>query len=470
MTDDDTRIDELARLIRVQQAEIDRLRRAVTAETPPEAAATRRRFLRMAGVTALGATGVGLLAPGASPAGASSAGAEPAGAVPADAADPYPQYVLDTGDTITGTLAVTGATSSATATEIGDGTHALTVFADGAGLEIDSKTKQRIRMQAQTRWDSDDDGVVGSGFTINNPATVWRQTGENHKGALLEIQQWLAAGPHESGVATNHPGTIFDVPRSDFYKIGWITAHYDSPNPVDTIHQHMNFETCNADLQTKITRFQISWGEDVALCSFPNSNVRLVYTDKLLSFGSGGQVRATYTDTTGRLDFTGAPVSFDVGQLRVQGHPVAATTFARKPADEQVVNLAQLQGDDDLHLTLEPGATYTFSAFLSFSSDAAADLRIAWQVPTGAGLTWTPDGLGITAGATTGQPKRSVAGTEAVPLGGVGAGVAVAAVPTGIVRTAAAGGTMRLLWSQNTASATATVLHADSYLQLTRVA
>ncbi|MGX7680568.1 hypothetical protein ACSMXN_16895 [Jatrophihabitans sp. DSM 45814] len=473
----DARIEELAQLLRDQQVEIERLQRTIatrgaTADSPrPDSAAlsmlapaidgpegdgsSRRRFFKLAGATAVGAAGVALLKPG------EASAAE---------ADPYPQYVLDTGDTITGKLAVTGAASANSATEIGDAAeHALTVFANTGGIEIDSKSKQRIRMQAQTRWDSDDDGLVGSGFNINNPATVWRQTGENHKGALLEIQQWLEAGPHEAGAATNHPGTTFNVPKADFYKIGWITAHYDSPNPVDTIHQHMNFETCNADLKTKITRFQISWGEDIALCSFVNSNVRLIYTDKLLTFGSAGQVAATYTDATGRLDFTGHPVSFTAKQLQVAGTPVAPTLFARKPVDEHVVSWAQLQSDNDLGLTLTPNSTYTFSAFLNWSSDPAADLRLAWQVPADATIVWTPDGLGTTAATATGEPKRSVNGSEAVSMGGVGAAVKLAATPTGIIRTGATAGEVRLLWAQNVTHPSTSTLYADSYLQLTRV-
>jgi hypothetical protein len=481
MTQPDATIEELARLLRSQQAEIERLRQTVAAlvsadsprepvaaarsddvhadtaleaDTASEADGGRRQFLRLAGATALGAAGVTMLAP--SPASAA-------------ASDPFPQYVLDTGDTITGKLSIAGASSSALATEIGDGDHALTVFGNGAGVDIDSKSKQRIRMQAQTRWDSDDDGVVGSGFNIDTPATVWRQTGENHKGALLEIQQWLEAGAHTSGVATNHPGTTFNVPKADFYKIGWITAHYDSPNPIDTIHQHMNFETCNADLDTKITRFSISWGEDVALCSFVNTNVNLIRSGKKLTFGSGGQVQAIYTDATGRLDFTGHPVSFDAGQLQVSGRPVAATLYARKTVDEHVTNWAQLQQDNQLFLNLAPNAIYTFTAFLNWSSDLAADLKIGWRIPAGATIVWTPDSLGTTATGTTGSPKKSVAGPEAVSLGGVGTGVKLAATATGIVRTGTTAGDMHLLWAQNATHPSTSTLYADSYLQLTRV-
>lgn len=411
----------------------------------PRGRGGRRDFFRMAGATVLGAAGANLLQ------------ANPAAAAGAD-------------DTFGGKVSFVGASSAADAVEIGDGTNALTVYANSSGVEVDSKAKQRIRMQAQTRWDSDDDGLVGSGFNINHPATVFRQTGENHKGAMLEIQQWLEAGPHKSGIATNHPGVDFTVPESKFYAVGWICGHYDSPNPVDGIHQHMNFETCQADLQNKVTRFQISWGEDVALCSFPNSNVRLGYTGKTVSFGSGGQVSASYTDTTERLDFTGHPVSFAPSQLQVSGRPVAATLFVRKTADENVTNWAALQQDNHLYLTLEPNAVYTLSAFLAFTSHQDADLKLGWNAPAGATVVWTPDALGTTTTGTIGAPKKSVEGTAAVSIGSAGTDVRLAATPTGLVRTGGNGGELRLLWAQNTTHPSTSTLYTDSYLQLTRVA
>ncbi len=295
-----------------------------------------------------------------------------------------------------------------------------------------------------------------------------RQTGEDHKGALVEFQQQLNAGPHTMGVATNTPHATFDVAQAGPKRVGWITAHYDSPNPSDDVHQHLNFETCMGDLETLITRFQISWGEDVALCSFPNSNVRLVQSNKTLSFGSGNEVRAVYGPSN-RLSFTGAPVSFAVGQLQVDGGIVRPTLFARKTADETVTSSLGLQNDDDLTVTLQPNAVYTFTLFLNWSSDRNADFKVDWTVPAGTSILWSPDAFGTLAAATTASPKQSVETDVPVALGGVGAGTRQAMAATGIVRTGGTGGLLTLRWAQNSANPLPTTVYRDSFVQLTRM-
>jgi hypothetical protein len=41
----------------------------------------------------------------------------------------------------------------------------------------------------------------GQRSDINLPAAVFRQTGEDHKGAMVEFQQYFAAGQHQYGIA-----------------------------------------------------------------------------------------------------------------------------------------------------------------------------------------------------------------------------------------------------------------------------
>ncbi len=458
------RVDTLSRLVAAQQTEIDALRaarhtpghRGVTdaaVGTPPPVE-DRRRFLRRAGAAAVGAASVSV-----------AATAPPAGAA---AADPYPQYVKDTGDTITGKLTVTGAKSPRTATEIGNGYGGLSTFTHPEAVELASQDDRPIRIGAQTRWDSDDDGVAGTNLDINTPALVLRQTGENHKGGMIEFQQQLDVGPHEMGIATNTPHAVFDVPTAGPRRVGWITAHYDSPNPVDDIHQHLNFETCKEDLETLITRFQISWGEDVALCSFPNSNVRVVQSGKTLSFGSNQEVRAVH-DAAGGLRFSGDPVSFDVGQLRVADVTVRPVLFARKTTDQVVRSSSTLRDDDDLTVHLAADAIHTFTLFLNWSSDAGADLKVGWRLPGDASILWSPDGFGTAATSTTSSPKQSAEGANAVALGGVGTGTRLAFAATGIVRTHATGGWLHLQWAQNSARTPPTTVAADSFLQVVRM-
>ena len=459
------RLEELTAVVAAQQAEIAALRAGPPDRTAPDAPGTaadratpvranRRDFLLLAGAAAVGAAGVAVACE-AAPAGAATS-------------DPYPQYVSDTGDTITGKLTVTGARSPEKATEIGNGYGGLTSYTQPGVIELGSKDGRPVRLGAQVRWESDDDDVAGTHLGINKPAVVLRQTDEDHKGALIEFQQQLDAGAHHMGVATNTPGAVFDVPVAGPKRIGWITADYDSPNPVDGIHQHMNFETCKADLTTIVTRLQISWGEDVALISFPNSNVRVVQSGKTLSFGSNSEVRAVY-DSSGRLVFGGKPVSFAPHQLQVDGDTVRPVLFARKPADETVTGTTSLHDDGDLAVALTPNAIYTCTLFLVWSSDAAADLKVAWTAPGDATVVWSPDAFGTAATSSTSAPKQSVAGTDPVALGGVGTGTKLAMAATGIVRTGATGGPLRLRWAQNSARSLPTTVYRDSFLQLTRM-
>jgi hypothetical protein len=442
------KLDELTRMLEEQRREIARLRSRVRTRADHTKAndqrSTRRSMLKAAGMAAMGVAGTGALLE--------------ATASPAAAAD----------STIDGKLVVRGSSNDATASEIGDGTNALTIRGGGDGPKVASKSNTRVLVDAQTAWYSDDDHSRGSNLDINKPAAVFRQTGENHKGAMIEFQQYLTAGRHPCGVATNTPGATFDVPNTGHKRVAWILAHYDSPNPADAVHQHLNFETCKADLQTIITRFQISWGEDVALVSFPNSNVRVIQSDRLLSFGGANQVRATYSSGRRKLGFAGDPVDFAMGQLQVADTWVSPTYFSRKPSNETLYNSSALRDDAHLRVPLAANAAYTFDAFVVYRAHTAADLRVQWSVPSGATLRWTPGGAGIVTEGIVGPVKSSANGTEPVNVGGAGTGNAMAFVATGIVRTTGSG-QLRLRWAQDRAHASTLTVERDSFLRLDRV-
>jgi hypothetical protein len=439
----EARLDQLEYVVEHQRREIEHLRSQLRV-SERTATTTRRVMLKRAGMAAAGVTGsaaiLGLTA--------TRANAE--------------TTVFD------GNIVVRGSTSDATASEIGDGTHALVVRGGEDGVKLSSRSGTRLLLDAQTRWDSDDDHARGSNLDINKPAAVFRQTGEDHKGAMVEFQQYFQAGSHPNGIATNTPGASFDVAQTGYKRVAWILAHYDSPNPADGVHQHLNFETCKADLQTIVTRFQISWGEDVALCSFPNSNVRVIQSNRTLSFGGGNQVRAVYSPDAGKLEYSGDPVAFGMGQLQVAGTWVSPTYFARKPSAEYASGSSALRDDAHLRVPVAANATYTFAALVVYRAHVDADLRAAWAVPSGATLRWTPGGTGIVATSVVGPLKASAHGTEPVNVGGAGTATPMALAATGIVRTAGAG-ELRLRWAQDTPHPSTLTIERDSYLQLTRV-
>lgn len=439
-----SQIAELRRVVDTQRAELDALRRdrPVPDSRPPRAEhrGSRRSILKLAAAGAAGVAGVGV------------------------AVRPSPAHAQG-GDR----LIVSGSSSNATRSEIGDGTNALTVFGRPEGVEVGSASGKRIRFNTQTSWDSDDDHTNGSNLDINKPAAVFRQIGQDHKGAMIEFQQYLDAGPHPYGIATNTPNQTFYVDRAGHKRVAWILAHYDSPNPADAVHQHLNFETCMADLRTIITRFQISWGEDVALCSFPNSNVRIIQSGKTLSFGGGNQVRAIYRDGPGRLEFSGHPVHFGLGQLQVEDTWVSPTWFAPKPGATFRSNTTTLAPDPHLAVPLAPNATYTFTSLLVWQTSQSADLKVAWLVPSGASVLWTPTGPATTTTGIVGQTKQSAHSTEVVTLGGAGTDTKMAANVTGTVRTGNASGHLRLQWAPNSREGSTTTMCRDSFVQLTRV-
>ncbi len=150
-----------------------------------------------------------------------------------------------------------------------------------------------------------DDGTIGwagrqdfqsTRYTITNPAMRFTQedsesTDDHAKGLLLEWGGNMTAGVnYPYGIATNayaaNPNATFTVPSTGYKKWGWIMTHYQSPSSTgEAVHQHLNLETVKADYLTVITRLQVSFGEDIALVSFPNSNVK-VFNDMNFQIGT----------------------------------------------------------------------------------------------------------------------------------------------------------------------------------------
>jgi hypothetical protein len=127
-----------------------------------------------------------------------------------------------------------------------------------------------------------------------------------------------------------------------------------------------------------------------------------------------------------------------------------------------------LRDDTHLHIPVAANATYTFVAFVAYRAHVDADLRVAWAVPSGATLRWTPGGAGIITTGIVGPAKASANGTEPVNLGGAGTSTTMAFAATGILRTNG-GGVMQLRWAQDNAHPSTVTIERDSFLQLTRV-
>lgn len=138
--------------------------------------------------------------------------------------------------------------------------------------------------------------------TIANMPMIFRVTtdtdDEDAKGSYMEWQQYFAStttylygsstNAYRAWNASGFTGSAptFTVSATGNKKIGWVGAHYDSPQSTgEPIHQHLNFETAKADMNTIITRLSISYGEDTALVDFPNSDVK-IQPDYIFQLGS----------------------------------------------------------------------------------------------------------------------------------------------------------------------------------------
>jgi hypothetical protein len=148
---------------------------------------------------------------------------------------------------------------------------------------------------------------------------------------------------------------------------------------------------------------------------------------------------------------------------------LAPNLYVETAADQTVNNSATLTASG-LALSVEANSKYRIEGFVAYNSSQTADMIIGWTYPTGATIRWTPDSLFISSTSAAGQVYRTFA-TESDTgiLGGPGAANGEALV-TGMVTTGSTAGTLTLMFAQNVAEVSNTVLLAKSSILLTKVA
>lgn len=161
------------------------------------------------------------------------------------------------------------------------------------------------------------------------------------------------------------------------------------------------------------------------------------------------------------------------GNLSVSG--VGQQVFVIKTSNQTSVS-ASYASDTQLTIPLEANATYTFDAFIIYSTLAAAgiNLRFSYSGTLSSGQ-WTTRAINGSSGTTSGTaPFRADSaniGTGNALQGGEGSTSAntIAATPIGTINTTTAGN-LFFEWSQNAANATATTVYLNSWLRAQRVA
>jgi hypothetical protein len=82
------------------------------------------------------------------------------------------------------------------------------------------------------------------------------------------------------------------------HKVAWIVAHYKLDD--QTVHQHISIETCMADMNTIITRFQVTYGQDIATVKITNANLEVfgqLYARSGLSLNTASISQMSYNST-----------------------------------------------------------------------------------------------------------------------------------------------------------------------------
>lgn len=141
-----------------------------------------------------------------------------------------------------------------------------------------------------------------------------------------------------------------------------------------------------------------------------------------------------------------------------------APLVARKTADETVNNSAVLQNDNELVLAVEANTSYIVWCHLVQQSGTTPDFKFEFTFPTGA----TRAGWNAFGGNTANwQATLANANGGSSGINGTGANSSVDVY--GLLVVGSTAGNLQLVWAQNTANASDTIVRAGSFLHLTRV-
>ncbi|MFJ3665079.1 hypothetical protein ACIPSE_01345 [Streptomyces sp. NPDC090106] len=191
-----------------------------------------------------------------------------------------------------------------------------------------------------------------------------------------------------------------------------------------------------------------SSGVDPSYATLSNSG--LAFT------GSGGSVSGltSASGLGGTLNVSGSlAVS---GSLSVTG--VGQMQFARKTADQSKTSTTTLGNDTHLFLPVVANATYGLFLLCVFSGGTTGDIKFDWTVPSGTVLRWAD------------QTGTSGLNTDVDVYSAPGGTTQVAFQIWATVVTSSTAGNVQFRWAQNATDATATIVRANSMLQLTRAA
>lgn len=146
---------------------------------------------------------------------------------------------------------------------------------------------------------------------------------------------------------------------------------------------------------------------------------------------------------------------------------------AIKTASTSRASTTTISADPELQLSVEAGAEYVGEFYFRISGVAAGDMDLQFTTPAGATGSW--GGTRLTAPAAddgTGGARTSVRAALNAEISLSTPSTTTAQVVNGQFRITMGGtsGTLSIDWAQGTSNATASVMEADSWIRLKRVA
>lgn len=212
----------------------------------------------------------------------------------------------------------------------------------------------------------------------------------------------------------------------------------------------------------------------------PNLSLRTmvvdtVHPDGTVDLTTSGTTITNVPRLAGAYALAGARVQVLTGRgtMLVLG-PVSGKLLITKGSDQNLTSSSTtLQDVDDMSFEVEPDSRYMIDVMLCYDSPTAADIKFAWDVPSGTNMHRYVTAMST---GTTSNDNASVYMLRRSPATGqasAGTGGSVSAFSSYLEKTmvtvSSTGGTVQLQSAQNSSNAGTTVVRANSIITVERV-